>query len=53
MAEPWRTSGAVAWCLELNCGETWEEAFDAPCPPHVAALAFALPGEVIAEEDPR
>jgi len=31
--------------LELNCGETWEDASGEPPPAEVAALAFWLPGE--------
>ena len=30
---------------DLNCGETYEDEWG-PCPPEIAALAFALPGEV-------
>ena len=32
--------------LTLNCGMTWEGAFREDPPPNVAAMAFALPGEV-------
>lgn len=29
----------------LNCGDTYEDVFGRPPPDHIAALAFALPGE--------
>lgn len=35
----------VAIDLELNCGETWQDALGVDPPEHVAALAFTLPGE--------
>jgi hypothetical protein len=38
-----RTEGVA---LLLNCGETWESAFGEAPPPELAALAFALPGEI-------
>jgi len=31
-------------CLDLDCGERWEDVFG-EIPPEVAALAFALPGD--------
>lgn len=31
--------------LHLDCGHTWEEASGEPPPPHIAALAFWLPGD--------
>jgi hypothetical protein len=31
--------------MRLDCGEEWEDVLG-PCPADVAALAFALPGEV-------
>jgi hypothetical protein len=41
------TGGSVM--LTLNCGETWDRASGGPPPPHIAALAFWLPGEPVPE----
>ncbi len=32
---------------DLGCGHTYEDAHGKPPPPEIAALAFALPGEVM------
>ena len=42
----WARAGkGIAVRLRLDCGETWESAFEEDPPKEVAALAFALPGD--------
>ena len=42
-----RDLGSDSWPDErLNCGHDYEDMHDVPPPPEIAALAFALPGEV-------
>lgn len=35
---------------ELRCGHSYEDVHGKPPPPEIAALAFALPGEVDLDE---
>lgn len=36
----------IQW--DLGCGYSWQDTFGKDPPPEVAALAFALPGEIAA-----
>lgn len=45
--DPYDPPAAIA----LDCGTSWEDAFGAAPPDDVAALAFALPGELNRKEE--
>ncbi len=38
--------------FSLNCGHSWEEVQDEPCPDHIARLAFLTPDEIQRELAP-
>ena len=40
-----RTPAGDSIELRLDCGELWNTSFEEPPPDHVAALAFAIPGD--------
>ena len=52
LAEALFDAGVESIDLELNCGETWDQAFGAPPPDDVAALAFALPEDFQPRKNP-